>query len=414
MKKLIALILMLALICSLAMAEAVQPKNDVFEYVGLDFDQVFSAVFAENQDDRMLANLTAATLLGSTPDGDIILDGKAGMTTSYKGEETTYYGVGSVETVSNADGTVDYNITMREDVVFADGHGADIDDVLFTIYVLSDPSYDGPVYIRHLPILGLEAYSGTAAALSDLLIEAGRDNTDFEYWDEETQTTFWSELDAAGAAMAQEIVDYIMENYLTGEYTAEIGKTVDQVKADPQLQIQLGMTMWGYGHAYFDGATTADYWQVILNEYGGDVLLAAETEAVDSGIFDLIEGYEEKYGGIVYVGDPVDAIEGVIRTGDYSMTIRASEESDAILYALAELPVMPLHYYGDEEGYAWENNAFGFEKGNLLPLREKDAAPMGCGAYAFSGYADGVATLEANVHYFGGETEFKQILMKEE
>lgn len=409
MKKLTAMILMLVMVCSFAMAE-----SDVFEYVGMDFDQTFSAFFAENQDDRMLVDLTTAMLLGTTPDGDIILDGKAGMTTSYQGEETTHYGVGSVETAVNADGTVDYNITMREDVVFADGHSADIDDVLFTLYVLSDPGYDGPVSIRHLPILGLEAYSGTAAPLADLMIEAGRDNTDFKYWDAQTQAAFWAELDAAGAALAQEIVDYILENYLTEEHTAEIGKTVAQVKADPQLQIQLGMTMWGYGHAYFEGATAADYWQVILNEYGGDVLLAAETEAVNSSIFDLIEGYEEKYGSVVQVGDPVENIEGIIRTGDYSMTIRASEADDAILYALADLPVMPLHYYGDEENYAWENNAFGFEKGNLLPLREKNAVPLGCGEYAFAGYANGTAVLEPNAHYFAGEAEYGQILMKEE
>lgn len=414
MKQWITLLLVLVMVCSFASAETIQSGKDVFEFSGLNFDQVFSAFFAENPDDRMLVEMTAAMLLGMTPDGDIILDGEEGMTTSYMGAENTYYGVGSIETVANADGTVDYNITMREDVVFADGHGADIDDVLFTIYVLSDPSYDGPINIRHLPVLGLEDYYGTAAVMSDLMIRAGRDNTDFEYWDQATQTAFWNDLDAAGAAFAQEIVDYILENYLTEQYTAEIGKTVEQVKADPQLQIQLGMTMWGYGHAYFDGATAADYWQTILNEYDGDVLLAAETEAVNSGIFDLIDGYEEKYGGIVYLDDPVETIEGVIRTGDYSMTLRASEEDEAILYALAELPVMPLHYYGDEESYSWENNAFGFEKGNLLPLHEKDGAPLGCGAYAFEGYVDGVATLEANAHYFAGEAEYRQILMKEE
>lgn len=414
MKKMIALVLMLAMICSFAAAETLQPEPESFEYVGVDFDQVFSAFFAENPDDQMLVELTSAMLLGTTSNGDIILDGKAGMATSYMGEETLHYGAGSVETVANEDGTVDYNVTLRDDVFFADGHQADIDDVLFTLYVISDPSYNGPINIRHLPILGLEAYSGTAAILSDLMIEAGRDNTDFEYWDAETQAAFWMDLDAAGTALAQEIVDYILENYLTEEYTAEIGKTVEQVKADPQLQIQLGMTMWGYGHAYFEGATAADYWEAILNEYDGDVLLAAETEMVNSGIFDLIEGYEEKYGGIVYVGDPVETIEGLIRTGDTTMTIRASEENETILQALAELPIMPLHYYGDEENYAWENAAFGFEKGDLAPLHEKDAAPLGCGAYVFDGYENGVATLTANPMYFAGEAEYSQILMKEE
>lgn len=413
MKKLTTLILMLAMACSFAAAETVQPESDVLEYVGMDFDQVFSAFFAENPDDRMLVDMTVATLLGTTPDGNIILDGMNGAVTTYKGEETVYYGVGSVETVANADGTVDYKITMREDVVFADGHSANIDDVLFTIYVLSDPSYDGPINIRHLPILGMEAYSGTAAALSELLIAAGRDNTDYTYWDEETQKAFWADLDAAGAAFAGEIVNYILENYLSDEYTAEIGKTVEQVKADPQLQMQLAMAMWGYGNAYFEGATAADYWQAILNEYGGDVLLAAETEAVNSGIFDLIDGYEEKYGGIIYVGDPVETIEGVIRTGDYSMTIRATEESEALLYALAALPVMPLHFYGDEEAYDWESAAFGFTKGDLSAIHEKDATPLGCGAYAFERYEDGKAILMGNAHYFAGEAEYRMVEMKE-
>ena len=414
MKKLIALILMLAMVCSLAAAETVQPESDVLEYVGLDFDQVFSAFFAENPDDRMLVEMTAAMLLGTTPAGDIILDGAKGTTTAYKGEETVHYGIGSVETVANGDGTVDYMITMREDVVFADGHSANIDDVIFSIYVLSDPAYDGPINIRHLPIMGMEAYSGTAATLAERMIAAGRENTDFANWDAETQNAFWADLDAAGAALAGEIVDYILENYLSDEYTAEIGKTVGQVQEDPQLQLQLGMTMWGYGSAYFDGATTADYWQAILNEYDGDVLLAAETEAVKSSIFDLIDGYEEKYGGIAYAAEPVETIEGVIRTGDYAMTLRASEESETLLYALADLPVMPLHYYGNEEAYDWENAAFGFTKGDLSIIHEKDAAPLGCGEYILDSFAEGTAILEPNAHYFAGEAGYKRVEMKEE
>lgn len=414
MKKRIALILMLVMVLPMAAAEVVQPESDTYEYVGMNFDQVFNAFFAENPDDQMLVDLTAAMLLGTTPNGDIILDGENGMITSYKGEETAHYGVGSVQTVENADGTVDYNVTMRENVVFADGQPADIDDVIFTIYALSDPGYDGPISLRSLPILGMEAYSSTAAPLSELMIAAGRDNTDFEYWDEGTQAAFWADLDAAGAALVQEIVDFILENYLTDDYAAGINRAVAEIEADPQLQLQLGMTMWGYEHAWFEGATAADYWQAILDEYGGDVLLAAETETVGSAIFDLIEGYEEKYGGIVYVGDPVPAIEGVIRTGDYSMTVRASEESDSILYALADLPVMPLHYYGDETLYDYENAVFGFEKGDLSLLHEKDAAPLGCGAYSFEGFENGTATLEANAHYFAGEAEYRLVLMKED
>ena len=45
--------------------------------------------------------------------------------------------------MQNEDGTVDYNITMRDDILFSDGTPMTIDDVIFSMYVLSDPTYDG-------------------------------------------------------------------------------------------------------------------------------------------------------------------------------------------------------------------------------------------------------------------------------
>lgn len=417
MKKWIALALMLAVLTlSLAVAESAQPEADmkIMTYDTAAFAHVFNAFFAEEPDDQTLVSLTAATLLGTTPDGDLIMDGRAGLATSYRGAETVYYGAGSVQVVNNADGTADYQLTLRPDIYFSDGVQADIDDVLFTLYVLCDPSYDGPISLRRLPIEGLKAYSGSTAPLSELLIEAGRDNMDFTRWNEAVQTEFWEELDAAGEALAQDVVDYILENYLSDEYTAEIGRTVEEVKADPLLQVQLGMTMWGYGEAYVEGMTAADYWQIMLDEYDGDVLLTAKTETVGPSLFDYIEDYEQKYGGIVQASDsPVTAVTGFVRTGDFSMTIRAEQEDEAILYALSGLPVMPLHYYGDESAYDYAADAFGFEKGDLSAVREKVDAPLGCGMYAYAGAEDGEVTLKPNPYYFGGEAAYEKVIFRE-
>lgn len=417
MKKWIALALVLAVLAlSFAVAESVQPEADMktITYNGAEFAYVFNAFFAEEPDDQTLVSLTAATLLGTTPDGDLIMDGQTGLTNSYRGAETVYYGAGSVQIVNNADGGVDYQLTLRPDVYFSDGVQADIDDVLFTLYVLCDPSYDGPINIRHLPIEGLTAYSGSTAPLSELLIEAGRDNVDFTRWSEAVQTEFWETIDAAGEALAQDVIDYILENYLSDEYTAKIGKTVEEVAADPQLQVQLGMRMWGYEEAYVEGMTAADYWQAMLDEYDGDVLLAAKTETVGSDLFDYIEDYEQKYGGVVQASDsPVTAVTGFVRTGDFSMTIHAEQEDEAILYALSSLPVMPLHYYGDEDAYDYEADAFGFEKGNLSALREKDDAPLGCGMYAYAGTEDGALMLKPNPYYFGGEAAYEKVIFQE-
>ena len=52
------------------------------------------------------------------------------------------------------------------------------------------------------------------ASLMSLLYEAGKDNKDFTNWDEETQTKFWTDLETAGTAFAQEIIDYCKENGL--------------------------------------------------------------------------------------------------------------------------------------------------------------------------------------------------------
>ena len=56
----------------------------------------------------------------------------------------------------NDDNTVDYNITLKEGVLFSDGHEMNIDDVIFSMYVLSDPTYDGSSTFFSLPIEGME------------------------------------------------------------------------------------------------------------------------------------------------------------------------------------------------------------------------------------------------------------------
>ena len=92
--------------------------------------------------------------------------------------------MGDVEVVQNDDGSVDYNLTMRDDIVFSDGTPATIDDVIFGIYVMADPSYDGSSTVYALPIEGMADYYNSQQYLYKLLAEAGRDNTDFTLWDE--------------------------------------------------------------------------------------------------------------------------------------------------------------------------------------------------------------------------------------
>ena len=77
----------------------------------------------------------------------------------------------------NADGTVDYDFTIRDDVKFADGEPLTIDDVIFSYYAYLDPSYDGSSSLYALPIKGLDAYRNGSTVLYQLMLDKGADNT---------------------------------------------------------------------------------------------------------------------------------------------------------------------------------------------------------------------------------------------
>lgn len=49
----------------------------------------------------------------------------------------------------------------------------------------------------------------------------------------------------------------------------------------------------------------------------------------------------------------------------------------------------------------------------LSTVKAKTTEPLGCGPFAFDGYANGVVTLKANPYYFLGEPKIKTLLMQE-
>ena len=85
---------------------------------------------------------------------------------------------GLAESWKNID-PLTWEITLRDGVTFHDGKVVTIDDVIFSMYVLCDPTYDGSATLYSQPILGLEEYREGMATLSSLIAAAGEDNTDF-------------------------------------------------------------------------------------------------------------------------------------------------------------------------------------------------------------------------------------------
>ena len=353
------------------------------------FSSKFSPFFAESGYDQDAQQMTQVSLLDYDRQGAMVYNGIEGETRSYNGTDYTYYGIADLVTTENEDGTVYYDFTLRDDVKFSDGEALTVDDVIFSMYVLCDPTYDGSSSLYAVPIEGMEAYRSGMDTLFNLLVAAGRDNTDYTYWDEATQTAFWADLDQAGAAFAQEICDYVVAAGYATDAT-----NVTECAA-----------MWGFELA--EGATTADFFAAMCEAYAWDLATLSSTESAGSALTDLMNDYAT-YATGVQTGESAANITGIQKIDDYSLRVVTTEVDATAIYQLA-VNVAPLHYYGDEAQYDYENNKFGFTKGDLSSVRAKTTQPMGAGPYKFVKFENGVINYEANEYYYLGTPKTKYI-----
>lgn len=365
-------------------------NNDTPLVVGYSpFNSKFSPFFSETAYDQDVWTMTAIGLLNSDRQGSIIMNGIKGETKSYNGTDYTYYGPADCEIKENTDGTVDYNFKLREDLKFSDGEPITIDDVIFSMYVLCDPTYDGNSTLFAVPIQGMDAYRSGMDTLYNLMLAAGRDNTDFSKWKEADQTAFWADVDQAGVKFVQDIMQYCIAEGANAEG--------DSVAAC--------MKNWGYELPA--DATEADAFNAILAKY--DTLTeAVDTEKANATFTSLLNDYETKYTKGIETGTSAANISGIKKTGDYSMTVSLTQVDATAIYQLG-VTIAPMHYYGDKTKYNYENNQFGFDKGDLSTVRAKTTTPMGAGPYKFMKFENGTVNFEANDSYYLGAPKTKYV-----
>ena len=142
------------------------------------FEGKFSPFFAASAEDQHIVDMTQIGLVGADRQGAIVEKGIEGETRSYNGTDYTYYTASDLEMTQNDDGSVYYDVTIRDDLTFSDGTPITIDDVIFSMYVYCDPTYDGSATLYSQPILGMDEYREGMATLSSLIAAAGEDNTD--------------------------------------------------------------------------------------------------------------------------------------------------------------------------------------------------------------------------------------------
>ncbi len=339
-----------------------------------------------------VCTLTGVQLFEIDRGGSVVMDSRP---VKYLNTQYTYDGIATCEVITQEDGSVAYAITLREDVYFSDGEQLTADDVIFTMYVLSDPAYDGPYTFSSLPIVGMNDYRAGMFVLSGMIFSAGEDNADFSYWTEEQQETYWQTLKgSAGEQFAQEIIDYCVDNGYAEDVTG-------------------AMKRWGYSHVVDEGRiyTAADFFKIICEEYNYDYKVLGYEEAAGKSLFDIAEEQlvlvDPAYATAVMVSESEPTISGIEKTGEFSLTVTTERFDSATSYALA-LNVAPMHYYGDSSLFDVQKGSFGFTKGDLSHIKSV-TEPMGAGPYEFGKFDGNKVTFTANENYYKGAPSIPEI-----
>lgn len=392
------LALALAVVMCLAMFVACnKPNNDddnskplVVGYA--PFNSKFSPFFAETAYDQDVASMTAISLLTSDRTGAIIYKGIEGETIKYNGTDYTYYGPANL-TITNEEGKVHYDFVLRDDITFSDGEKLTVDDVIFSMYVLADPAYDGSSTFFALPIEGMTEYRAGMNIKYVEILNDGREASAAgkgDVYSAEDAAAFWAAFDAAGIEFVTEILDYCIGN----GYNAE---------TDPVEAIAAN---WGYELAA--GATKADFWNAIVEAKGYDLSDdGINYESAGSSITGLITSKLESHMlSAVKTGESAANISGIKKTGANSLRVTLTKVDAVAIYQLG-VAIAPLHYYGSKDAYDYDNNKFGFVKGDLSTVRAKTTQPLGAGPYKFVKFENGVVSFEANSTYFLGAPKTK-------
>ncbi|MDE6281161.1 MAG: ABC transporter substrate-binding protein, partial [Oscillospiraceae bacterium] len=377
-----------------------QPANNILvTSVEQGIEGRFSPFFALSASDQDVVDMFTIGTMTLDRVSNPVNHGIEGETRPYNGTDYTYTAPGDVIVTENPEGYpegyVAYDITIRDDIKFSDGTPATIDDVIFGMYVVLDPTYDGNQTLYSVPIEGLDAYRSGMDSRVNLIIAAGKDGyTATDAYTEDQYNAFWAAYEKCGVVFTQGIVDYLID---AGANTAEDDLSV----VAPN---------WGFEVA--EGATIEDFWHVIADAYGDAAYDIDAEVGLSATLTDLIaaeigDAWADYQAG-VETGDSADYISGIIKTGDYSVRVVTTQLDATAIYQMS-MSIAPMHWYGDASQYDYDGHKFGFPKGDLSIVRDKTSTPLGAGPYIFKEYSNGTVYMEANPNYWQGEPLIKEL-----
>jgi len=424
MKKLLGLLLTLSIVVSVAAGcTAKSPAQTPSETPGgtttgtttplvvgyAAFSQKFSPFFSTTAYDMDAQTLTQVSLLTTDRTGGIIYKAIKGETVAYEGKDYLYTGPADVSVkYDEAADVTTYNLKIRDDIKFSDGKVMTADDIIFTYYVLADPTYTGSSTLYSYDIVGMTNYRENNSMAEALAVTP-----------EELAKAIEKPSDEAKAAMVALVTDTLTSEleWVKGLYgDANYKKDTD---ANPVAK-DLFAVYYSIDDKY-DSKTVADEAQVladVIAQYGEDwKTLGANYGGsedyfrpdVESAVTAMV--LKEKLSKSN--GTEVPNIEGIKKLSETEVEVKLHGFEAPAVYSIAGIQVAPLHYYGDAALYDYANNKFGFTRGDLAIVEAKTDKPMGAGPYKFMKYEDKIIYYEANENYFKGTPVTKYLQLKE-
>lgn len=385
--------------------ETVTEKEVTPLTVALNSYSTICSPFYQNSDSETFLNdVTGVKLLERDRNGRIINDGITGERRAYNGKVYDYSGIAKVtETYNEELNETVYDFTLRNNVKFSDGEILDADDLIFTLYVLLDPSFSNISSISGIGIKGEVNYR-LNSTIADTLTQ------------EEIDEALLTE------DVALKIRNTIVMPVLKSEF-----EWVKSLYDDNSYS--------AYTKDYPEAKDLMAFFYSVDSEYNSK--LVASEEKVLSDLADMYGGNYELLGSMsegdpsYYKSDayvcaidylleqseesaPVANISGIVKTGKNSVRITVTGNNPSVLYELGDITIAPLHYYGNENSFNISASRFGFEKGKAYELvKEKENSPLGAGAYSYEKSESGVVYLTANTYYYKGVPATEKIEVKQ-
>ena len=349
--------------------------------------------------DKTVQRLTQTPLLARGADGSFP-------------ESPEGVGAAGVRVTLRGDGSTVLRLHMREDIRFADGSYADALDLLFTLYFLLDPSYEGQLRLRDCAITGLTEYrcrcsSALLETYSLLYDEPGEEYAPLR---EECLRLMWDRELRALTALCR-------EEYLETYAPFALGLEAEEALLEEgNLRV---FAMWCAGLA-----ENADDYGYVRDTLGRSWNPSAGILPDEEALYEVFslsypgpEAFDRALGRSV---DPLareefirrcaaldpentDApktVSGIRPVDDYTVELSLDRFSREDLERLGSLFLASLRACGDESLYLPEEGLFGFPYGETELLRSRSAP--GAGPYTLGESEETGLRLAANENYYPG------------